>query len=690
MKPSVLIIDDSITVRMDLKESFDAAGFETTLCATIEAARDACRRRSFDLAILDVLLPDGDGLDFLQELKSSPATAGLPVLLLSSEDEVKDRVRGLKTGADDYVGKPYDSAQMVARARELVSPREGRSRERPLVLLIEDSPTFAEELRGALEEAGHEVVVAPTAEEGLRLAADLRPDAAAVDQMLPGMDGAEAIRRLRADAALRRTPCMLLTASESRADELRALEAGADAFIQKHVGVAVVLAKLTALLRAAPSPAAGAALPSLLAPKRVLAVDDSPTFLGELCDELRTEGYDVVAAHSGPEALELLGSQAVDGILLDLLMPEMSGKETCQRIKAHPAWRDIPLIILTAMEESAAMIEGINAGADDYITKSGDFEILKARLRAQLRRKQFEDENRRIREQLHRREIEAVEVQALRELAGTRASLIADLEAKNTELHRANVELRRAKEIADAANRELESFSYSVSHDLRAPLRGIDGYSQLLLTSAFEKLAEEERYFLGRVREATQHMGRLIDDMLSLARVNRKELKIVQVDLSAMAGEVVAGLLSAFPKTDAEVEIAKGLTAEGDPGLLRILLENLLGNAWKFTSKRNRARIVFGRRTGEAGPAVYFVQDNGAGFDMRYGAKLFGPFQRLHSMEEFPGTGIGLATVSRVVLRHGGRVWAEGAVGQGATFFFTLEADAQAASDQDEQAPAAA
>ncbi len=689
MKPNILIIDDSITVRMDLKESFDAAGFETTLCATIEAAREACQRRRFDLAILDVLLPDGDGLDFLQELKSAPATAGMPVLLLSAEDEVRDRVRGLRTGADDYVGKPYDSAQMVARARELARPRAVGPREHPLVLLIEDSPTFAAELDSALKEAGHEVLVAPTAEEGLRLAADLRPDAAVVDQMLPGMDGAEAIRRLRADAALRRIPCMLLTASGSRADELRALEAGADAFVQKHTGVELILVRLAALLRAGPHPSAGAGLSSLLAPKRVLAVDDSPSFLGELCDELRTEGYDVVAARSGAEALELLGTQPVDGILMDLLMPEMPGNEVCRRIKAHPAWRDIPLIILTAMEESAAMIEGINAGADDYITKSGDFEILKARLRAQLRRKQFEDENRAIREQLHRRELEAVEVQALRELAGTRASLIASLEEKNTELQRANAELQRAKETADAANRELESFSYSVSHDLRAPLRGIDGFSQLLLASAFDKLDDEERHFLTRVREAAQRMGQLIDDMLGLARVNRKELQMTPVDLSALALEVIAQLRTSSPRP-AEVKIAEGLTAEGDRGLLRILLENLLGNAWKFTSKCEAPCIVFDRLPGPDGNTVYFVRDNGAGFDMRYAGKLFGAFQRMHSMEEFPGTGIGLATVMRVVRRHGGRVWAESAVGQGATFYFTLKPDRGQPGAEEKSSPAPA
>ena len=673
MKPSVLIVDDSITVRMDLKETFEAAGFATTLCATIAAARRTCQEQSFNLVILDVLLPDGDGLGLLQEIKAAPATARLPVLLLSAEDEVRDRVRGLKTGADDYVGKPYDSAQIVGRARDLLRRFGTGPRERPLILLIEDSPTFAAELRATLEGAGHDVCTGASGEDGLRLAADLRPDAVLVDQMLPGLDGTEVIRRLRADAALRRTPCVLLTASDRRADELRAFEAGADAFIQKHTGAPVILAKLTALLRQAPDAAGATALSSLLAPKRILAVDDSATFLAELCDQLRTEGYDVVAARSGGEALELLGTQPVDGILLDLLMPGMTGREACRRIKAETAWRDIPLIILTAMEEGAAMIEGINAGADDYITKSGDFEILLARLRAQLRRKQFEDENRAIREQLHRRELEAVETQALRELAETRAALIASLEEKNVELLRTNELLHRAKESAVAANRELESFSYSVSHDLRAPLRAIDGFSQLLMTKSAGQLDAQARRHLERVREGTQRMGQLIDDMLALARVTRHELRREPVDLSAEAHRIMAQLRAAPPGDRAvAVAIADGLVAEGDRGLLRILLDNLLGNAWKFTAKCARPCIEFGRQPAADGATVYYVRDNGAGFDMRYADKLFGVFQRLHAEEEFPGTGVGLATVSRVVRRHGGKVWADSTVGQGATFYFTL------------------
>jgi signal transduction histidine kinase len=222
-----------------------------------------------------------------------------------------------------------------------------------------------------------------------------------------------------------------------------------------------------------------------------------------------------------------------------------------------------------------------------------------------------------------------------------------------------------------AANRELESFSYSVSHDLRAPLRAIDGFSQVLAEDYGAKLDAEARACLQRIRGATQRMGMLIDDLLKLSRVTRTEIRREQIDLSAMANEIARDLRAGDPERRAHFEIASGLLAQGDSHLLRIVLQNLLSNAWKFTSKRAEARIEMGLLR-DNGQSTYFVRDNGAGFDPAYADRLFGAFQRLHGVEEFPGTGIGLATVQRVILRHGGKVWAEGAVDRGATIYFTL------------------
>ncbi|HVF01704.1 MAG TPA: PAS domain S-box protein [Rubrobacteraceae bacterium] len=224
----------------------------------------------------------------------------------------------------------------------------------------------------------------------------------------------------------------------------------------------------------------------------------------------------------------------------------------------------------------------------------------------------------------------------------------------------------------NAFNRELEAFSYSVSHDLRAPLRSIDGFSKILLEDYADELDEEGNDYLKRVRAASQRMGQLIDDLLDLSRMTRSEMRRESVDLSDLAKSFAEELKRSQPERRVEFLIEGGLLVEGDKSLLRVVLENLLRNAWKFTGKQTHARIEFGALEQEDKRA-YFVRDNGAGFDMAYADKLFGAFQRLHGGSEFEGTGIGLATVQRIIHRHGGRVWAEGRVGYGATFYFTLQ-----------------
>jgi signal transduction histidine kinase len=230
---------------------------------------------------------------------------------------------------------------------------------------------------------------------------------------------------------------------------------------------------------------------------------------------------------------------------------------------------------------------------------------------------------------------------------------------------------RRTAEL-EAANKELEAFSYSVSHDLRSPLRSIDGFSQAFLEDFGSAVPEEGREDLERVRRATQRMGRLIEDMLLLSRVTRREMHVQATDMSALATDVAEELARDDPQRDVEFSIEPGMTAMGDPQLLRIVLVNLLGNAWKFTSKHEHAHVSIGTVQDPERGTAFFVRDDGAGFDAKYKEKLFVAFQRLHAQEEFPGTGIGLATIQRAVRRHGGDVWAEGEVDRGATFYFTI------------------
>jgi light-regulated signal transduction histidine kinase (bacteriophytochrome) len=232
------------------------------------------------------------------------------------------------------------------------------------------------------------------------------------------------------------------------------------------------------------------------------------------------------------------------------------------------------------------------------------------------------------------------------------------------ELARTNIELAQA-------NRELEAFGYSVSHDLRAPLRAIAGFTELLAEGHLERLDHEGRGYVERVRQAAQRMSRLIDDLMNLSRIARMALVREPLDLSRMAAEVVAELQEGDPQRAVQVRITPGLTVEADRGLAQIVLANLLGNAWKFTARTPRPAITFGSGQRD-GASMFFVRDNGAGFDMQHATKLFAPFQRLHSEQEFAGSGIGLALVQRIVDRHGGRVAAESKEGEGTTIWFSL------------------
>jgi light-regulated signal transduction histidine kinase (bacteriophytochrome) len=286
---------------------------------------------------------------------------------------------------------------------------------------------------------------------------------------------------------------------------------------------------------------------------------------------------------------------------------------------------------------------------------------------------------------LQRKFAEALEViQTLQEeLAETNRGLVAltleleqrvdertkELRTAHAELEKTNIELLQLTAELQAANQELEAFSYSVSHDLRTPLQSVLGFTELLVECCDAQLDARGKRYLEGLQEGCYRMVQLIEDMLMLSRITRSEMNVRTVDLSLLAKNIASTLNLTQPQRRVTFVIAEGMVTIGDEGLLRVALENLLGNAWKFTGKKRRARIEFGC----AGtPPVYFVRDNGAGFDMTNVDRLFGAFQRLHTVSEFPGTGVGLTTVRRIISRHGGRVWGEAAVGQGATFYFTL------------------
>ncbi len=386
----------------------------------------------------------------------------------------------------------------------------------------------------------------------------------------------------------------------------------------------------------------------------ILLVDDQPEGLLTLEAVLECLGQNLVKARSGREALREVLARDFAVILLDVQMPGMDGYETATLIRERAASQHTPIIFLTgSYKADVQMTRGYSVGAVDYLFKPLDAGILRSKVAAFIELAKQSAIIRKQAAELGRREAEA------RRLAETRAELLAELQRKNLELAAVNV--------------ELEAFSRSVSHDLRGPLRGIDGFSLMLLEDYGEQLDDKGKKYLRTLRESAQRMAELIDGLLVLARVTRGALRRERVDLTRLARECTARLVEreAGAARSVSFEIEEGLWAEGDSRLLGDVLENLLGNAWKFTSKRQDARIEVGRLQEERGGA-FFVRDNGAGFDMSSAEKLFGAFERLHPASEFEGHGIGLATVQRIVRRHGGRVWAEGEVGVGATFYFTL------------------
>jgi signal transduction histidine kinase len=352
---------------------------------------------------------------------------------------------------------------------------------------------------------------------------------------------------------------------------------------------------------------------------RVLIIDDNAD-LREYMGSLLAPAYEVSTANDGLKGLAAAQTELPDIIVSDVMMPGLNGIELVRTLRADPRTASLPVILVSARAGEEAAVEGLDAGSDDYLIKPFSAAELLARVRTHV------------------------------QLALKRREWIRQLES---------------------ANHELDAFTYSVAHDLRAPLRGINGMAEILRESKLGQLDPDGQKYLHFIHESGKRAAQLIEDLLKLSRITRGELTRQSLDLSELVREVAQQLGNANPNRRVDLVVADGVRAAADPRLLRVALENLLSNAWKFTSKRATARIEFGVEEQQGAP-VYFIRDNGAGFDMAYADRLFGVFQRLHHLADFEGTGVGLATVQRILKRHGGRIWADSAINKGATFFFTL------------------
>jgi PAS domain S-box-containing protein len=514
------------------------------------------------------------------------------------------------------------------------------------ILVVDDHPVNRTLMAGVIRRGGYQSMEAADGAEALRSVAAHRPDLVISDILMPMIDGFEFVRRLRSDPALAHTKVIFCTATyhEEEAEEL-AKKVGVFRILAKPCKPADLLEAVELALQA-PGRDHGAAAPG---------VEDAHLQL--ITRKLLEQEAALLRAHSLARLAHVITRPDGSFESWSRTMRDVTGLDDDQIPRSTRAWMDLihPDWRARFRDKCVAAARSGVLTEVEYVLRRYDGSWIHIQ---QVMEPMLEDRR------------PGAPLRWFTTLQDVTARVKAEEEVRrlNQDLERRVAE--RTIEL-EAAMAELESFDYSVSHDLRAPIDRIVGFTDALASDHSAQLDDAGRDLLRRISNAGQQMEQLVRDLFSLSTVSRGELRRSQVDISAIAREAAAGLARAHPDRTVAVEVEDGLVAWADPGLVRIVIENLLANAWKFTRQRPQARIRVGRDAAEAIP-TFFVEDNGAGFDPQFAAKLFEPFRRLHSAKDFEGTGIGLATIRRIVSRHGGRAWAQGAVNEGATMRFTL------------------
>ncbi|HEX3997938.1 MAG TPA: response regulator [Pirellulales bacterium] len=569
------------------------------------------------------------------------------------------------------------------------------------ILLVEDSRTQATNLVESLSRHGWTVEWVFTAEAAMERIHQADFDLIVLDYYLPGMRGDALCRKIRLSTGARDLPILILTAENTQTAEVHLLESGADDFVLKSADEDILLARIRALLTKSRNKMpvfSGADIP--IRATRILTIDDSATYQEYLAGELEQEGYHVERATTGRVGLDRLASVDFDCVIVDLVMPDLDGIEVCRRIAELRTTANnlIAVLMLTGRENKEELTQALEAGADDFVGKSSEMAVLKSRIRALLRRKLLQEENRRIIEQLKTKEVEMLRARADAEVAEAKAKLNDELELR---VKLRTAELAAANHDLAAKSRENEMFVYSVSHDLRSPLVNLQGFSNELNSSCGEfrqilaepelpanlrlrclslldgEMAEALRF----IQTAVKRLSTNIDSLLRLSRVGRVEFQCQAVDVQSVVERIVIAMNDTIRRRGAEVLVSHLPPVWGDPAAIEQIFANLIGNAVNYLSPDRPGRLEIGLHAkseksanpAQTGMQTYFVRDNGMGIPASYANKVFQIFQRMHPTLA-QGEGIGLALTRRVVERHGGRIWFESAEAVGTTFFVSLSA----------------
>ncbi len=545
-----------------------------------------------------------------------------------------------------------------------------------LILIVEDSRTQAAQLEYMMEEQKWQAIVAYSAKEAFDLLAKQTPDLIIVDFYLPDMRGDIFCKRVRLNESTRSVPIVIRSMEGADKAKVMGLEGGADEYLTKNDDDQTLLLRVQSFLPKVSKAKKRATTESAFTSRRIIAVDDSLTYLEHLRHELSEEGYDFAAATNSQEAMLKIKNEHFDCIIVDFMMPEVDGLTLCRQIVESKSMGErVPILMVTGKESSEVLSEALSAGADDFVSKNADINVLKARVRALLRRRLFEEQNQKILSDLKQKELEVLRSKVEKEVA-----LAKQIAQANSELE-AKVQARTRQ--LEIANKDLEAFANTISHDLRAPLNHVGGFLQRLRSSIQEPTSDQQRY-LKVVDRAVAEMRHMIESLLQYFKAGRSQLKQEIFALGPIIEELIAMLMGDNKEHKVEWKTGDLGSLCGDPSLIKLVFQNLLSNSMKYSARRDPAVIEIFRQESDNGFCILCVRDNGVGFDKKYAGKLFEAFARLHSHNEFEGTGLGLANAARIVSRHQGKIWAEAEEDKGASFFVSLPTVPFVPKDEDE------